>query len=102
METSKSVIKSTFPVYGIINTMDNTYKSTEDNYDTEDKKKENYTSIIIYNIIGIISAILSWKCNTKNNVNIPMKILFSFFAYMFGVFYIFYYLLFRYDKCRSL
>jgi len=52
-------------------------------------------------LIGALAIYLSWTCNTKSGLDVPMKILYAFFAYIFGVFYLLYYVFVRYDDCVS-
>jgi hypothetical protein len=52
-------------------------------------------------LINSYAAYLSWDCNTNNNYPLLLKVLFSFFAFMFGSLYIIYYVLFRFDTCNS-
>lgn len=60
-------------------------------------------SLIIVNIIsiiiGIFAAYLSWSCNTAEGVSTGLKILYSFFAFLFGLLYLIYYAIFRAGKC---
>jgi heme/copper-type cytochrome/quinol oxidase subunit 4 len=52
-------------------------------------------------IISCIAAYLSWDCNSKQNVNFVLKIIFAFFAAIFGLFYIFLYMLFLSRACGA-
>ena len=52
-------------------------------------------------LIGALAIYLSWTCNTKSGIDVPMKILYAFFAYIFGIFYLLYYIFARYDNCVS-
>ena len=58
---------------------------------------------IVLKIIGVLLAIiaarLSWECNSSDKYPLWQKILFSILAYMFGIFYIIYFLLFRFNYC---
>jgi len=51
-------------------------------------------------IIGLIAAYLSWTCNTAKGYTFMEKVIFSFFAYIFGGIYILYYFMVRYDECK--
>lgn len=51
-------------------------------------------------IVGLIAAYLSWNCNTAKGYTFVEKVIFSFFAYIFGGIYILYYFLVRYDECK--
>jgi uncharacterized protein YacL len=57
--------------------------------------------LIISIIIGAYASYLSYECNTKHNVPEIQKILFAVLAYIFGLFYLIYYFLFRYDSCHE-
>ena len=52
-------------------------------------------------LINSYAAYLSWECNTNNNYPVLLKVLFAFFAFMFGSLYMLYYVLFRFDTCNS-
>ena len=52
--------------------------------------------------IGSYAAYLSYTCNTKENVDCAMKVIYAIFAYIFGLFYLLYYFLFRNEHCSSL
>lgn len=58
------------------------------------------TTFILMLFINSYAAYLSWDCNTKNNYPLSLKIVFSLFAFMFGSFYLLYYILFRFDTCN--
>ena len=59
------------------------------------------TTFILMLFINSYAAYLSWDCNTKNNYPLSLKIVFSLFAFMFGSFYLLYYILFRFDTCNK-
>jgi len=59
------------------------------------------TTFILMLFINSYAAYLSWDCNTKNNYPLSLKIVFSLFAFMFGSFYLLYYILFRFDTCKK-
>jgi hypothetical protein len=52
-------------------------------------------------LINSYAAYLSWDCNTNNNYPLLLKVLFAFFAFMFGSLYMIYYVLFRFDTCNT-
>jgi hypothetical protein len=72
-------------------------KSTVENFDVN-----NMMSIgnIIALLIGGYAAYLSYTCNTRHNVDEPLKILYAVLAFFFGLFYLIYYVLFRSDYCH--
>ena len=51
-------------------------------------------------VIGAYASFLSYSCNTHKNVPEVHKIFFAVLAYIFGLFYLIYYYLFRYDGCE--
>jgi hypothetical protein len=55
---------------------------------------------IVSVLIGLVCIYISWTCNTKEGVNIFAKIVYSFFAFMFGIFYLLYYFLVRQYFCN--
>jgi len=57
--------------------------------------------LILSIIIGAYASFLSYECNSKHNVPEIQKILFALLVYIFGLFYLIYYFLFRYDKCHE-
>ena len=73
----------------------------QDNKDNKDAKDVSLLNIgtIISIIIGAYAAFLSYSCNTKKNIPETHKIIFSVFAYCFGLIYLLYFFLFRYDDC---
>jgi hypothetical protein len=70
--------------------------STIEKFDTN-----NMMSIgnIIALLIGGYAAYLSYTCNTRNNVDEPLKVVYAVLAFFFGLLYLIYYLLFRSDYC---
>ena len=55
--------------------------------------------MIISIAIGGYAAYLSYECNTRHNMSEPMKIIYAILAYIFGLLYLIYYVLFRSDYC---
>ena len=53
-------------------------------------------------VIGLYAAFLSWQCNTKLSYNMFLKVIFSIFAYLFGLIYLILYVIMRWDTCRRL
>ena len=76
-----------------------------ENKESKDKSKddisENLINIgtLISIIIGAYAAFLSYSCNTKKNVPETHKIIFAVLAYCFGLLYLIYFFLFKYDDC---
>jgi len=67
----------------------------ENDYENENKY---LIWIILYYIICIIAAFLSWNINTNLGYPIDVKLACALNAYSFGIFYIIYYLYFTYKK----
>ena len=77
------------------------------------KEKEEETKKIIYSkddtemssfnivsfIISCFAVYLSWSCNTAKDVHIVPKLIYSFFAFVFGGIYLIYYFLVRSEWC---
>lgn len=53
-------------------------------------------------LIGLYAAYLSYTCSTKQNVDCAIKVIYALLAYIFGLFYLLYYFLFRNEYCSSL
>jgi hypothetical protein len=80
----------------------------EDDDDMENEyennnKANNISSVtfLLMLIINSYSAYLSWECNSNKNYPLVLKVVFSFFAFMFGSLYLLYYILFRFDDCNN-
>lgn len=58
---------------------------------------EDFISLMISFLISSYSAYLSWNCN--KNLEIPMKMFYAFFAFMFGAFYLVFYVAVRLGNC---
>ena len=70
----------------------------------ENNNKANNISSVTFLLMLIInsySAYLSWECNSNKNYPLVLKVVFSFFAFMFGSLYLLYYILFRFDNCNQ-
>jgi len=61
----------------------------------------NYGQILSF-IIGTYAAYLSYTCNTKENMDCGMKVIYAILAYIFGLLYLLYYFLFRNEQCSNL
>lgn len=65
-------------------------------------KLSDILSFILGVIIGLYAAYLSWQCNSKMRYNKFLKVLFSVFAYIFGLVYLILYVIMRWDVCKKL
>jgi hypothetical protein len=54
---------------------------------------------IITLAIGGFAVYLSWTCNTKGGTQVPEKILWGLFAFIFGFLYLLWYLIARSGRC---
>jgi len=59
------------------------------------------TGLIISIFMGSFAAYLSYDCNSKKNMSEIQKILWAILAYIFGLLYLIYYALFRFDSCNQ-
>jgi hypothetical protein len=57
---------------------------------------------IVSFIISVFAVYLSWTCNTAAGMHVVMKVIYGFFAFIFGFIYLMYYLLVRSDICEPL
>ena len=77
---------------------------TKENKNQKIEKFDSSNVMQFGNIIGLLiggyAAYLSYECNTRHNIDEPIKIFYSVFAFFFGFLYLIYYLLFRSDYCR--
>ena len=53
--------------------------------------KQNVAGQAFSFAIGIFAAYLSWTCNTIDGVDTPLKVVYAFFAFSFGILYLIYY-----------
>lgn len=91
----------------VTNLQNNKSDDLEDYNDDEEyvinnkaNKVSNVTFLLML-LINSYAAYLSWECNTNNGYPLPLKIVFSFFAFIFGTMYLLYYILFRFDQCNN-
>ena len=77
------------------------YEDDEEEYQNNNKasKISNITFILML-IINSYAAYLSWECNSNKGYPLVLKVVFSFFAFIFGSIYLLYYILFRFDECN--
>lgn len=57
--------------------------------------KQNIGSQIFSLLVGIFAVYLSWNCNTVEGVSVPLKVLYAFFAFLFGPLYLIFYAIMR-------
>jgi len=63
--------------------------------------KVSSITFLLMLLINSYSAYLSWECNSAKGYPLALKIVFSFFAFIFGTMYLLYYILFRFDECNT-
>lgn len=56
-------------------------------------------SFVIGMIIGFTAVYLSWTCNSALQYNLALKVIFAVLAYVFGLLYIIFYIIMRWDTC---
>ena len=82
------------------NSNDTASSTPPQNTNTDMNKKFNWVNFIISAVIGGFAAYLSWKCNTLTETNIILKVIFAIFAFLFGLFYLILYFIFRWGDCK--
>ena len=50
-----------------------------------------WVSLMFTFAISIFCIYLSWTCNTAAKIDTPLKVLYAFFAWFFGIFYLIFY-----------
>jgi hypothetical protein len=74
----------------------------EDEYVINNKaNKVSSVTFLLMLLINSYAAYLSWECNSNKGYPIALKVVFSFFAFIFGTMYLLYYILFRFDDCNK-
>jgi len=61
--------------------------------------KQNILSTLFSLAIMTLCIYLSWTCNTKQGIDVVMKVVYAFFAAFFNIFYLAYYFLVRKGTC---
>ena len=56
-------------------------------------------SFVIGVVIGLVAIYLSWTCNTAIGHSTLAKVIFAFFAWLFGFMYLLFYVILRWDVC---
>ena len=74
----------------------------EDDYQNNNKaNKISSVTFLLMLIINSYAAYLSWECNSHKHYPLVLKVVFSFFAFLFGSIYLLYYILFKFDDCNK-
>jgi hypothetical protein len=96
---ANSYIKELFTTKKNKENFNNDEYEYEDGYEYENDYENKYIIwIILYYIICIIAAFLSWNINTNLGYPIDVKLACALNAYSFGIFYIIYYLIIVYGN----
>lgn len=61
--------------------------------------KQNIVTSLLGTAVSIFAVYLSWTCNTKQDENVVLKVIYALFAFIFNIFYLIYYYLFRRSSC---
>jgi len=78
------------------------YNDEEEEYVVNNKaNKVSSVTFLLMLLINSYAAYLSWECNTNKGYPLALKVIFSFFAFIFGTMYLLYYILFRFDDCNN-
>lgn len=88
----------------VISEMENDEQEQEEEEEYHNNNKASKISNITFILMLIINsyaAYLSWECNSNKGYPLVLKVVFSFFAFVFGSIYLLYYILFRFDECNQ-
>lgn len=61
----------------------------------------DWFSFLVSTLISVVAIYLSWTCNTALGYGTTEKVLYAAGAGIFGVLYLFFFVLFRSDTCRA-
>jgi hypothetical protein len=91
-----------------VTNLQNNISDDLDDYDEQEEyvinNKANKVSSVTFLLMLLINsyaAYLSWECNTNKGYPLALKVVFAFFAFIFGTMYLLYYILFRFDECNN-
>ena len=76
-------------------------KETFDDNTTTANTSYSIATLIISLLISFYAVYLSWSCNTTLGINTGLKVLYAFFAFIFGLLYLIFYLIFRAGQCNQ-
>ena len=85
----------------ILKNLQKNKKKLEKLDETSESSSMSKYGIFISIMIGVYAAYISYDCNSKKNIPEIQKIVYSILAYIFGLIYLIYYFLFRFDSCNS-
>jgi hypothetical protein len=108
-DNSRNITVNNIKVNNIKNKESRMLKEQEE-YEEDDEYEEEYNNnkankissitFLLMLIINSYAAYLSWECNSRKDYPLVLKVVFSFFAFIFGSLYLLYYILFRFDECN--
>lgn len=83
------------------------YEKRTEKFEDANKKSGGMSALqIVSYAISIAACVyavyLSWTCNTAAGVNVALKVVYAFFAFIFGFLYLIFYLIFRAGTCKTL
>jgi len=82
--------------------VDENESEDEEEYVINNKaNKVSSVTFLLMLLINSYAAYLSWECNSNKGYPLALKVVFSFFAFIFGTMYLLYYILFRFDDCNK-
>ena len=107
-DNSSNFVVNNIKVTNVKANTDENMMINEDDIEDEDEyvinNKANKVSSVTFLLMLLINsyaAYLSWECNSNKGYPVALKVVFSFFAFIFGTMYLLYYILFRFDDCNK-
>ena len=76
-------------------------KEKFDNTTSQSSSTYSIPALIVSLLISLYAVYLSWSCNSALNMNVGLKLLYAFFAFLFGFIYLIFYLIFRAGQCNT-
>ena len=66
-----------------------------------EKQASSAITVVVSLGISIYAVYLSWTCNTASGYPTVKKVIFAFFAFVFGLLYLIFYLLVNMGRCHA-
>ena len=76
-------------------------KEKFDNTTSQSSSTYSIPALIVSLLISLYAVYLSWSCNSALNMSVGLKVLYAFFAFLFGLLYLLFYVIFRAGQCKS-
>jgi uncharacterized membrane protein len=93
-------------LYAAVKLYQNNKESFGDSPSTQNnsviQSRVRIVSALVSISISLYAVYLSWSCNTSLGINTGLKILYAFFAFIFGLLYLLFYLIFRIGQCQKI